>query len=187
MIQHSLLVACLALLASGTAAHGFCTPSHAERKEAGTVLIANLESGVSPEEARAAIAELAPADRWEVVETSDLPPGDHRPRFSILRIRQEGVVHAGVTGTIELEFFNERLMLVKFYPAELKPYLTNMATKLGTSVDAPGQETRAGRVIARFSRRTEMMVAMDFQDRVFVSYRDPQLLAEEEAWLRKFS
>ena len=99
-----------------------------------TKLIDGIESYQSTEEAKRRF------QKWAVIESNNLAPGDKRPSFSIHVVAIDNYTHLGHSGTLHLKFFNNRLAEARFYPSNFEQYVERLkeADKLAFKLTESG-------------------------------------------------
>lgn len=149
-----------------------------------TKLIDGIESYQSTEEAKRRF------QKWEVIESSNLAPGDKRPPFSIHVVAIDNYSHLGHSGTLHLKFFNNRLAEARFYPSSFDQYVERLkaADKLTFKIT----ETSAGVPEAFASPHTHVWIYnrphLDPSGKEkYVGWRDRRLEKEETLWIKRYS
>ena len=116
---------------------------------------------------------------WSVIEDSSLPPDDPRPPFDITTVSLAPFEHLGVTGELVLEFFNDRLVSVRFYPEQPRRYLEVLAESEAIDLsDRRGPTSRGGATIEK---------ARDHRGRTYVIWSDPRLVRKRQRWVMRHS
>ena len=136
-------------------------------------LMPGMRSQQSPSEVRAWLDERA--DRLRVVEASDLPEGDKRPRFSVLRWSVDAFEYRGVVGELQVSFFNDQLMSVWFFP-EAPGSLPEVFGEAGATGAEEG---------ARDGLRVR--IGSDYRGKPYIAYEDSALVEAMEAWISKYA
>jgi len=85
-----------------------------------TKLIDGIASCQSTEEAKRQF------QRWDVIESSSLAPGDKRSPFSIHVVAITNYSPLGHSGTLRLTFFNNRLAEAGFYSSSFEQYVERL-------------------------------------------------------------
>jgi hypothetical protein len=88
-----------------------------------TKLISGIDSYQSIEEAK----NKFPV--WQVIEQSSLSPKDKRPPFNIYKVSIKNYSHLGISGELQVEFFNNRLMETRFLPDQFEKYVELLVQK----------------------------------------------------------
>jgi hypothetical protein len=116
---------------------------------------------------------------WRVIDERSNDPGDPRPAFTMLQWAVDRYRVSEFNGTLQLEFFNDRLVRATYYPDDPTKFQQE-ATKIGWADEGSMEVTReSGRV--RVRRGT------DHTGRSFFAFEDVHLLDELEAWVRRYS
>jgi hypothetical protein len=163
-------------------------PLHAESAAFGEVrpgvpLTAGLVSYVDEAAVRERLPELS-------VITRILRPAtvEHPPR-NLLTLEQRGFEHLGVRGRLTLDFFNDRLMEVTFYPDSAAEYAAPLAAaETGLQRQASGRrEGVAGhrRVVSNVEQLTTDGGRF-LGSTPFTLWQDRRLRAELDDWDRRF-
>ncbi len=142
-----------------------------------TGLLDNIESYQSIAASRAHFIEKG--KKWRVVEDSRSPRPTSRPRFNIYAAKIDEYVHLGHTGSLELIFFNNRLMSTFFFPDDSAAYLRSL--KLKEHIDLVSRDE------VNYSKNTRVWKARDFRSLFYVAWEDTRLAEEQSAWIRRYS
>lgn len=161
-------------------------PSYTERR-AGIVL---LEGFVS----YSTILELegklkAKEIHWRRVP-EDIPDlnSSSRPPFSEHHIEIEDYRHLGFRGQLSLQFLNDRLRAVIFYPADFDGYSKAVETFEGITIEKPLSLVNQFWVQTKTGYR-KMTVGKEWMDkkRGFVGWFDARFENEVNAWIMRYS
>jgi len=117
------------------------------------------------------LAEFSKDHQVRVIEDSKLAAGDPRPAFSIYTVRVPNASDKGFSGELRLNFFNDRLMEVRFYPDDVSAYRSAMRA------DKPG----------RFDRYVETRTAEDYRGHWYVAWADKRLRDELDDWIERYA
>jgi hypothetical protein len=100
-------------------------------------MIGDLRGGSPPEAAKKQLKNLGFDSGWtDKMKTNS---GDHRPRHDF--IESTGPFSdLGVTGKLELTFYNDRLMAAQFMPSESERYFKLLSEHLGKLPEAAGKQ-----------------------------------------------
>ena len=136
-------------------------------------LLASIESRQSQEDLAKWLEGRGFA--WTTIESSDLPEGDKRPRFSIRRWQVEGFESGEMAGQAHFEFFNDRLMKIALFPADAESF-TKMKEREG--LEMGGSVTRNG---------VNIHTGRDYRSKLYISYDDAALAREMAQWIQKYA
>lgn len=139
-------------------------------------LIAGLVSYLSPAEAKKTLGNPA----WKVTVNHSLPPGDTRPPFNILVVSIPDFTEHGQKGTLELHFFNSRLMAVCFSPSDSKAY--EKACNDYVLLRLPPMN-------GEFTKRPYLKIhhGVDHQGREYFRWADQRLEEQNFNWIARYS
>ena len=100
-------------------------------------MIGDLQGGSLPDAAKKQLKSLGFDSGWtEKLKTNS---DDHRPRHDFIESKGP-FSDLGVTGQLELTFYNDRLMEAKFIPNEPERYFKLLSKRLGKLPEAPGKQ-----------------------------------------------
>lgn len=142
-----------------------------------TRLINGLESYWTIEEAKTKLPS------WEVIEQSSLKPQDRRPPFNIYRVSIKNYVHLGVSGELQVKFFNNRLLSTWFYPETFDRYVLLLKDKEGLTF----QEGQDGSRDAMIVPHTHVWVYKDYKEQLYIGWEDIRLARELGLWIKRYS
>jgi hypothetical protein len=131
-----------------------------------------LESLSNESMVRARLAR--PGSEWTIVEEPSSRSGTGS-NFRIKRLSIKPHLHDGVEGSLELIFFNDRLMATWFFPSQPEFYKTNLRSHEMTPIK--GQITVSPNV------RTWIARAAD--GRLYQGWEDVRLARERDQWLKE--
>ncbi len=114
---------------------------------------------------------------WSVVENSQLPAGDRRPRFDMVTISVAHFEYLGDVGELQLRFFNDRLMSTWFFPGDSGSFRHLLESKLKVSLAREA-------TIPPFTR---IWTDKDYKGRIYFGWEDSRLAREQSLWLEKYS
>ena len=150
-----------------------CRQSFTARRAAAPLMVGAFQSYSSIGDVR----RIAP--QVSVVKDDLWSDGSTRPQYRVTTLRIARYTHLGVQGTIELHFFNDRLMTVAFTPDDLPVYLVALRTK-GISLDpARNAPFVIGRKVEVRTIRGHALSAVVWTDR--------RLSKEMESWVARYS
>lgn len=115
---------------------------------------------------------------WEVIEDSKLSPGDKRPRFDIFVVEINNFKHLDQTGNLKLEFFNNRLSSISFYPVDEIAYLRELSDKKNINLIDINKITKDNLKIWKYR---------NYKDKFYIGWQDLRLEQEEWEWIKKYS
>jgi len=116
---------------------------------------------------------------WETVEDRRPLVSDKRPPFRLLVIRVPEFKDHGVTGSLVLWFYNDRLMKTQFYVANIKDYLKVAADDQGVAI---GNEGSGG-----ISPHTKVWLGKDADGQTYLGMEDEILKGQMDDWIVRFS
>jgi len=103
-------------------------------------VIGGLHGGSPPDVVRDHLRSRGFNLGW--VENSKTNPDDHiRPRHDFLEVKGP-FSDLGITGQLELTFYNDRLMDAQFIPSESARYFGLLSQRLGRLPESPGKSQR---------------------------------------------
>ncbi len=115
--------------------------------------------------------------QWKVDEDGK-PTPKGRPPFNIYEITIDNYSHLGFGGELTVVFFNNRLLEARFFPSDVKNYITALE-KDGIRFDN-NQE-------AKLSPYTLVLIATDYKERQYVGWSDTRLEKEFDLWIKRYS
>lgn len=124
------------------------------------------------------VLELEAGD-WDVVEDRRPLASDKRPAFRMFTISRKNWVQWRNAGELQLTFYNDRLMIVRFYPTTLESYKGALAAEDGISFGPHGD--------SRIEPSTRVWIGKDDDGRIYVGWIDKALQYEMDDWLKKYS
>jgi hypothetical protein len=158
----------LALLSGCHRDHQVTEPGAEAR--AGAPLPFSLMTYESPAKVRQAIG----ASEFRVLREDRRAPFDSCPRLDRLEASLGEREHLGRRGEVTVEFINERLAIVRFFPKDFQGYFA----ALRASGVEPDEEGRFA-----LSRELDGWVATHDDGREHVGWQDRRLYEEEFAWI----
>jgi hypothetical protein len=108
-------------------------------------MIGNFQGGASPDSARNNLRPLRFDSGW--IENQKANPDDHRPRHDFLEMKGP-YSDMGISGQLELTFYNDRLMAAQFIPTESERYFRILSERLGKLPAEPGKPKPISRVVS---------------------------------------
>jgi hypothetical protein len=137
-------------------------------------LIAGIPSYSSPEEIQNSYFK---DKEWNIVDEDNLAPDDPRPPFNFLTVSCSDYEHLGYLGDLTLVFFNNRLMVTRFFPQDFDGY--KKALRINGILLQNDRETR---IVF-----TDMGSAINYKNETFVDWVDVRLKAEVLEWVHRYS
>ena len=122
-------------------------------------------------------------DNWEVVEDSKHASSEGRPPFNDYRVRVSSYQHFNCEGELKLEFFNNRLQSVWFYPNDIDAYLGKL-NEVGVSV-SKGVPSILDDWVSW--QHTSVWSSVDFQNRRYVIWEDKRLTQQMHRWVELYA
>lgn len=114
---------------------------------------------------------------WAADKGSPPSPGDPRPPFDILTISVPVYGYLGQTGALELLFFNNRLMEVRYFADNPASFVDALESQMKVPIST---EPRLGPF-------TRVWIGKDGKGRVYVGWQDTRLSKEQNLWITKYS
>ena len=140
-------------------------------------LLGSLESYMSLEALKKQIEpSLLP---WTVTEDNKLDPNDRRPPHNIYVVAIKGYTHLGESGSLEVSFFNDRLVEARFFPDNFDRYVAALNAEQRIAFNS-SQE-------AVIPPNTRVWISTDFGGKRFVGWGDVRLQQEQIDWIERFS
>lgn len=139
------------------------------RASKGTPLLAGLVSYMTPEEARSALGQSAA--QWKVLQQHE------RNRHKYLVVQFDHFKDNEVEGTLVMDFYDEQLCQVSFYPSDVTRYRANFekATGIRFSTD---EAAELPKLRMKIPPRTEISIVRDLWGKNVVSAVDRDLFAQ---------
>ena len=148
--------------------------TYTDRLDASPLLLGEFQGYSSEQAVRAALG----AQPIQEVERSGLPQGDGRPRFDIVTLAVAEYHHLGVAGELRLQFFNDRLSDVWFYPDDVDEYMAALGRReVAVTTDRTGQLKGTVRI---WTQR-------DYRNRTYVGWSDQRLDDQRARWISRYS
>lgn len=114
---------------------------------------------------------------YEIVQDREPLPSDTRPPYRLLVIAQKDAVLDGARGALELTFYNDRLMTVQLFPADLAT--ARAAIEAAQKISLASDE-------AYLEPSTRIWVGKDEDGRRYLGWIDKSLQAEQDTWIRQY-
>jgi hypothetical protein len=168
----------LCLLLAGCREYKRATPNQ-------RTLVDEWQSFSRPEEVKAKLESRQIA--FEESFEGSLGANDRRPRFDFRRLQVPEYTLFGVKGELRFEFFNDRLMEVRFRPAtsELGQFLNSVASV--EKVDTLSVGHRNQRREYRLPRGVQLSASIPFDQKFTLTWTEPALEQEMLDWIAKYS
>jgi len=139
----------------------------------------NLAAGLSSGESLEAVERKLPmmAGKFDILQDRRPLPSDTRPPYRLLVISTKAQPVNGQNGELEMTFFNDRLMTVQFFPADM--------TAAQQAVEA-GQKLSLASGEGHIEPSTRVWIGKDETHRSYIGWIDKALQAEQDAWIRQY-
>jgi hypothetical protein len=146
-----------------------------EKKMTPSKLAGGLSSGATLHEVekKLGIAEGS----YEVLEQREPLPSDTRPPYRLLVISSKQRKVFGQSGELVMTFFNDRLMTMQFYAADIVGARSAVEREQQLSL-ADGQN--------HIPPTTRVWVGKDENQRGYIGWIDKALQGEQDAWVRQY-
>jgi hypothetical protein len=118
-------------------------------------------------------------NNWETMEDRKPLVSDRRPPFRLLVIRVPEFNNHGVTGSLVLWFYNDRLMRTQFYVPNIKEYL-NVAA-------ADQQVSLANDLTGGIPPHTRVWVGKEGDGKSYLGMQDEILKQQMDDWVARYS
>lgn len=118
-------------------------------------------------------------DKWETVEDRKPLVSDKRPPFRILIIRVPNYRDHGFTGSLLLQFYNDRLMRSQFYVDDMKGYLNAAGSDEQVSLG----NDNSGHI----APHTRVWVGKEADGHEYLGMEDETLKQEMNDWVSRYS
>lgn len=116
--------------------------------------------------------------QWDVGKESR-PSLNGRPPFNMHTITVKNYSHLGVTGELNISFFNNRLITTMFYPSEVEKYIETLCKVERIKFDNNREIT--------MSPYTRVRYGSDYKNRKYIEWSDIRLDKEVELWIKRYS
>jgi hypothetical protein len=163
------------MLVAGLLAVSCETQSYTER-EPGIPLLLDVDTFVSYSSEQSVRAALAPTpitdlDRSENDETL-------QPPYTLARLGVASFEHLGMTGELNLVFFNDRLESVWFFPEDVTAYTSTLKRRGVTIVDNL-EDAHGGLLYVTINQNPE--------GRQYVNWSDRRLVKQAVRWMMRYA
>lgn len=137
-------------------------------------LIEDVESYLRVE---AFLAQLKARSLSFTIESPPSPSAKtNRPPFNVTTVKVGQFSHLGHPGELIVDFFNDRLVGVRFFPMDVAGYQQALA-KTGIDLSTDGHTFG----------NTRVWSAVDQTGRTYVGWEDVRLAREMEVWIKRYS
>ncbi len=145
-----------------------------------TVLIDEIESYSTIEEIKEYFGKRS--YKYELLANDSFRGDEYRAPFIINTIHIEGYMNRGITGTLDVSFFNDRVIETTFYPSDFENYLKVLSKELDKELNIDSS--------VMLSPNTELWVGVRYLSREgaekkCVSWIDIRLDDEMGQWIKK--
>jgi hypothetical protein len=123
------------------------------------------------------IKEVLDLPSWNVLNEARLGPDDQRPPYTLVSV-SVSYSHLGYAGTLELDFYNDRLMTAMFCPDNFEGYLQNLAAE-GLTGDRDRDVAIPPATLIRWAKNS--------MHGSCVQWTDKRLQDQESRWVMKYS
>lgn len=113
------------------------------------------------------------------VERSPTPEKSKRPPFNVTTVKVDAFSALGCTGQLTVEFFNDRLVGVRFFPSDMDEYRKRLLSQRGLDLLTQSE--------ASASSNARVWSASDQAGRSYVGWEDVRLAKEMELWIKRYS
>ncbi len=100
-----------------------------------------------------------------------------RPPFDITTVTVGQFSHLGYAGELIVDFFNDRLAGLRFYPSNIIGYQQALARN-GVDLSSQGNYR---------SRNTRIWSGTDYTGKQYIGWEDVRLAKEMEVWIKRYS
>ena len=115
---------------------------------------------------------------WQVAENQMVEAKEERPRFSNIRIVVQVFTDLGESGEAHFQFFNERLMAIRYFPNDFIGYKSNLWRSKGAQAD---------KAEILIEPSTRVYIAQDFRGLRFICFEDMALVRNMNNWIARYS
>lgn len=116
---------------------------------------------------------------YEVEYPSPASQEENRPPFNITTVKIMGFSHLGYTGELLVEFFNDRLVGVRFFTSSVDAYKRQLLFQERLDLLAQPE------ILS--SKNTRVWSATDYAGRAYIGWEDIRLAKEMEIWIKRYS
>jgi len=141
-----------------------------------TPLIGDFRSQMALEEWKIRMRQAG--IKWQIVENQVVEAKGERPRFSNIRIAVNDYPDFGKKGNAQFQFFNEKLMAVRYFPNDFAAYQSRVWSENQA-------QTIQKEILVKPS--TRIYSAHDFRGMQFVCFEDIVLTQAMNQWIARYS
>lgn len=116
---------------------------------------------------------------WETIEDRQPLVSDKRPPFRLIVIRVPDFKDNGVTGSLVLWFYNDRLMKTQFYVPNIKEYVNAAGADQGISLS---NDLSGG-----IAPHTKVWIGKDSDGKTYLGMEDEILKQQMNDWITRYS
>jgi hypothetical protein len=123
---------------------------------------------------------------WTFIEDSNSDKNNSKPPFNIYIIEINNYSHLGYTGTLKLEFFNNRLMSTWYYPKEKEfdKYVETLEKNEKINIE---YDTFSNHTIVNILPYTHIWLMTDDKGKKYIGWEDIRLGKENNLWIERYS
>jgi hypothetical protein len=121
--------------------------------------------------------EWKPGD-WQVLEDRRPLNSDQRPPFRMFTLVRKNWLQWRNAGDLQLTFYNDRLMIVRFYPQNLESFKGALSAEDSVAFSPQGD--------AHIDPSTRVWIGKDEEGKTYVGWIDKVLQGEMDDWLKKY-
>jgi len=174
IIAGTIILACLLLMIAGCR-DDYSDISFSKVESERTKLIGGIESYQRIDEFENLLGNKS---SWEVSKESP-PSPKGRPPFNMTTIVTKQYTHLGYTGSLEVSFFNNRLISTTFYPSDADKYVEALVKVEGLRFNDSHE--------ASLPPYTRVKFETDYKGRKYVDWADVRLDTEVGVWIKRYS
>jgi hypothetical protein len=115
---------------------------------------------------------------WQVVEDRRPLNSDKRPPFRMFTLVRKNWLQWRNAGDLQLTFYNDRLMIVRFYPQNLNSFTSALSAEDSVAFSPQGD--------SRIEPSTRVWIGKDEEGKTYVGWIDKVLQGEMDDWLKKY-
>ena len=119
------------------------------------------------------------SESWNVVEDTKLADNDKRPAYHFKAAKVSNIKHEGHEGITKFEFFNNKLMSIRFYPSDWQKYSGFMSKEIGKPLVWDGQQEAY--------KNSKVIFNKELTGKYYLLWQDENIYKELESWLKEYS